>query len=364
MKATRAPRLRIISAIASKDILDAIRNKTTLSIIIGTVTLMASSLVLPWLGSFDRTPVALAHDPSSSTLVRAMTTREEFRLRLVSSHDDLVEAIAGAPELRLGLVIPEGLTVATGEDSAVEIEGLAPHWARPEPLQELVTYFEQQLSEASWQEVHIALAAPVYPAPEHIGQHSMAANTIVIATLTLGLALVPGLLVEEKETHTLESLLVTPARLAEVALGKAAVGVVYGAIAAGLAVGLNAKWFVHWDLAALGVGLGIAFTVAVGILLGLLIDSSSTTNVWMGLVLLLLLLPAFLGSVMGSGPDGFVQTIVEWIPTSAVSRLLALAMSDPVDFSDWWLDATRLAVSTCLLVPLVARQLRRFEDQR
>jgi len=363
MKPTVKERLRIVGAIAAKDIVDAVKNRTTLSIIIGTLTLLLSSMALPFLGSLNRAPTALAYDPGSSTLVRAMTTREEFRLRLVSSMEDLAEAIAGAPELRLGLIIPEDFAVATGLDGAVEIRGLAPHWAKPAAVLDLVTLFERELSEASWQDVHIVLSEPIYPAPTHVGQHSMTANTIAIATLTLGLALVPGLLTEEKETHTLESLLVSPARYGEIIAGKAIVGALYGAVAAALAVGVNGKWFIHGWLVVLAVGLGILFTVTVGTLLGLLIDNANTTNVWMGLVLMLLLMPALIGTLLGSGSDGVVQTIIEWIPTSAISRLLALAMSQPVHFGDWWLDALRLISSIAVLVPLVVWRVRRLDER-
>ena len=108
---------------------------------------------------------------------------------------------------------------------------------------------------------------------------------------------------------------------------------------------------------------GMDTTGVMTLLLGLLIDSSSSTNVWMSLVMLLLLLPAFLGALVGSDSDSWLHTVVAWIPTASISRLLALAMCGPVTLSDWWLDAVRLAASTVLLVPLISWRLRRIGDR-
>jgi len=54
-----------------------------------------------------------------------------------------------------------------------------------------------------------------------------------------GVYVVPAILVEEKEKHTLEAVLVTPASFPDLVAGKALVGIVYSLLSAGIVLLLN-----------------------------------------------------------------------------------------------------------------------------
>ena len=60
----------------------------------------------------------------------------------------------------------------------------------------------------------------------------MVTTTLAIALLTIGILLSPLLIIEEKESHTFEALLVSPASFTQVIAGKALAGASYCLIAA------------------------------------------------------------------------------------------------------------------------------------
>ena len=358
-------RLRIIAAIAGKDISDAVKNRTTLSIMLGTLVLMLSSLALPLLLQLRATPTAIVYDPGRSTLIRAMTTREEFRLGIVDTFDELGEVVGSASGLRLGLVIPEGFGQAASESSGSEgivLTGHVPHWAKPDQVAELVAFFEEQFEEASWREISIDVADErMYPVAGKFGQHALTANTMSMIVLTVGLALAPSLLVDEKESHTLDALLVSPARYGQIVLGKAITGLFYCVCAALIIYILSARWFVSGWLLVLALSLGIAFAVLTGLLMGLLVENPNSVNLWTGLLLMLLLVPGLLGGVLGDRGPAALRAIMRWIPTSAFSEMLTLTTLRSAPVSDWIWPAARLAGGVLIVAGLIVWRVRRAD---
>jgi ABC-2 type transport system permease protein len=96
----------------------------------------------------------------------------------------------------------------------------------------------------------------------------MVTVTPVTVILMMGINLVPALLFEEKGTKTLEALLVSPASISQVVVGKALAGLFYVIVSAGVVFAINWTGVVHWDVAILFVlGIGV-FSVGVGLVLG------------------------------------------------------------------------------------------------
>ena len=84
----------------------------------------------------------------------------------------------------------------------------------------------------------------------------MVTATMAIAILTMGTLLAPLLIIEEKESHTFEALLVSPASLTQVITGKALAGAAY-CLAAVLAVLLLTGYLVaQWHIMLLAILLG------------------------------------------------------------------------------------------------------------
>lgn len=354
--------LRIIWAIAAKDIGTAIKNKMVLSIVLGTALVMVNGSVLPLLLRLRNTPTAIVYDEGRSTIVRALAAREDFRLRLVDSREEMEAAVSGAPETRLGLVIPADFDQQAGTSEIIELEGDIAHWADPEKVSQWVAIFEKELSLASWGSVRINTEGHVlYPAVDTGGQLSLTALMMVIVILSIGMALVPLLFIEEKEAHTFEALLVSPASLGQVLAGKAVAGGFYCLTAAVVALLLNRYLVVHWGVALLAVLLGAAFAVALGLVVGFLSDTPATTGLWGGLLIVILMLLTGLQAFKGEDWPQFVQTLLDRQPGSAMIEMLRISMAGEVPLGLLWTNAVALLAVALAIYIVILGLLRRAD---
>ncbi|HDQ74039.1 MAG TPA: ABC transporter permease [Chloroflexi bacterium] len=344
-----ADHVRILGAIAAKDIVDALRNRLTLSLLVGGVVMMLSSMVLPMLLELNDVPTVLVYDPERSVLIRGLTAHDAFRLRLVDSQEELENEVGGSFHFVLGLTIPPGFRQAQGSGGSVDIDGYAPHWADPVLVAERVAFFEAQLSQASWQTVRINVSErPIYPALDEIGQPFMFSFNFVIVILVVGLAVVPYLMIEERETHAFDVLLVSPARFFHIIVGKGLVGLFYCLVIAIALFAFNARWIVHWDVALVGFLSSALFAVLAGLLVGLAFEDAATMNMWMGVLLLFLLSPLLLEQAIHRLP-GVLQAIIPWIPTTAMTRLLRMAMVAQVPATAFWTHVGTLVITALAL---------------
>ncbi len=354
--------VRIIWAIATKDIVDALRNKTTLSIMVGVAFMMLLGMALPLLLGLKDIPTAVVYDPGQSTLIKALTARDEFRLRLVESQEEIERVLTSSPNAALGLVIPAEYRQAAGSGGAVEIQGYYAHWADSARVASLATLFEGKLGEASWQTVHINTEGHVvYPAYDGSGQLTMFSLSTSIILMMMGFSLVPLLMVEEKETHTFDALLVSPASLSQVVIGKAIAGSVYCLVAAAVVFAFNAKLIVHWEVVILAALLGAAFAVAVGLLMGALFDTPATLGLWTGLLAIVLVVPTVFGFLTNAKVPAIVQTVIPWIPSVALSKLLTLSMAGNFPAAALWTNTVALLGAALIVYVIVVWRVRRAD---
>lgn len=361
LRASLRANLRIVGAIAAKDIVDAIKNKITLSIMLGTGVMMLTSLALPLLLGSRSLPTAVVYDPGKSTLVKGLTARGEFQLRLVDSQEELDAFLCSYPADALGLVIPPEFRQAAGSGETVEIQGYWAHWIDRNKVASLAKFFEAELGKASWQTVRINIGGHlVYPS---FDSNALSLTTTLMLTviLVMGLVLVPLLLVEEKETRTFEALLVSPARLSQVVTGKALAGMFFCLCAAVVALAFNARLFVHWDIAILAVLLGAAFAVAIGLFVGALFDNPATINLWMGVITIFLLVPPILEGLNSSRLPEAIRAIIPWIPSAAMNKLLGFSMAGDIHSAPIGLNVVILVVATLVFYALVGWRVRQMD---
>ncbi len=201
----------------------------------------------------------------------------------------------------------------------------------------------------------------LYPAVDTGGQLSMTSLMIVIVILTIGMALVPLLFIEEKEAHTFEALLVSPASLGQVVAGKAVAGGFYCLIAAVVALLLNRYLFVHWGVALLAVLLGAAFAVALGLVVGYLSDTPATTGMWGGLLLVILMALTGLQAFKGEDWPRFIQALLDWQPGSAMIEMFRISMAGEVPLGLLWTNAAALLVVALAIYLVILGLLRRAD---
>jgi ABC-2 type transport system permease protein len=125
----------------------------------------------------------------------------------------------------------------------------------------------------------------------NLGQY-MLGMFLVIGLAMAGAFVVPTLVVEEKEKHTLEALLVSPATTAEVVAGKALVGLFYCLLEAGILILLNKGWAGNWPFTLAALLIGSLFVVALGLFMGSLFRTTHQVNTWSSIMMLVLMMPS------------------------------------------------------------------------
>ena len=357
-----AENLRVVWAVASKDIFDAIRNKTTMSVVLGVAILMMSSQALPLLLKLDRTPRVVVYDAGESHLVEALGENKGLILLEVASQQALEDTLGASRETLLGLVIPVGLDQTLEAGEHVGLNGYFAHWVSESDATERSRLFEQHLSALVGQPVPIKLEGNiVYPQPDSDGGPFMVSMSLVIAIVTICGIVVPYSMIEEKETHTMDVLLISPASISQVVVGKALAGLVYGLAAGGTVLVFNQALVVHWGVAILATICGTLFAVAVGLLLGSLLDNPGSMNLWFGVVVTVLMMPVFLNVMKVPSWPKIMTTIMSWLPTVALARIFGVSFSGSAPLGLVLPDLGIVVGSAALVLALVVWKVRRAD---
>jgi ABC-2 type transport system permease protein len=353
--------LRIFAALVAKDLREAMNNRLILSILLGAAFMVFNAAALPWLIESRMKPTAIVYDEGRSTIIRGLSAGGDLTVGFAESRTEMEEAISEGIGTRLGLVIPAGFDARAGSGQPIELDGFIAHWANSRKVQQLTSLFEERLGLAAWAPVQINLDGhPLFPGAKAGGQIGLNVFTMVIAVSVIGVALVPLLLVEEKEAHTLEVVLVSPAKPNHIMSAKAAVGGAYCLLTLCVVTLFNAKLFVHWGVLLLAAGLTVAFVVGVGLLVGILADSPTSAAFWGGPLLLLLIASAFVELWVMAGASAAAQAVATWLPGSLMMNLFRLAAAGQFPPGQFWMQAGGLAAMSVVAYLLLGWRLRRW----
>ena len=221
--------IRLIWAIAAKDIMDAWRNRTLLVIALGVMFLMLTGPALSLLINRHQ-PILVMLAPSDPAVFQGLQGRDDLKLVMVDSLEQMHAAILQPSQAILGVVVPSGQVPHPAAD--LVLQGYIAHWVKDTTVSEQVAFFESVLSQASGTAVHINVAGNIlYPSQADSRQFTMVSISLMIMILLIGLALVPYLFIEEKENHTMEALLVSPASFWQLVVGKMIAGTLYCLVA-------------------------------------------------------------------------------------------------------------------------------------
>jgi ABC-2 type transport system permease protein len=318
---------RIIGAIAAKDIADAVRNKTIIGVIIGVAVLMLSSQALPLITRLSTTHRIAAYDPGASRVIQALKRGSDISLVRVSSKEELEEFLGESTGVVLGVDVPAGFDQVLDAGQPAELEGYFVHWVGTADRTQAVSFFEAQLTRLAGQPVRInASDHTVYPGPDSDGQPFLASISLVVTILTMGVVLVPFLIIEEKETKTMDALLISPASIGQVVVGKAIAGMIYGIAAAAVVFAFNRMVVVHWGWSILATLAGTLFAVAVGLLMGSIFENPQNLNIWLSFAFALLLVPVLL-DVTALPLPGLLDAVMPWIPSAALAKAFRLSFA-------------------------------------
>ena len=355
--------LRLVWAIAAKDIAGAIRNKMTLTIAGATICTVMLGQALPFLLNVSGKSMVVVYDAGDSRLAAILSESDQFQVRSVDSQEALEVRLVDLNANALGIVVPADFddTLAAGEVG--HVDGYVT-WAKRGKARALRADFEQQAEELMGQPVRVdygdGQSSIVYPAPDSPGVLGMFAGTVVMVVFLVGCFVTPYLMIEEKQAKTLEALLISPAGVGQVVAGKALVGLFYCLIASGVAIGFQWAAVVHWGLVITMIVLGGLCVVAVGLLLGNLFDDPQKMGFWVAIPMMVLFSSMFLTDLNLAMPP-FLSILIDWLPTTAMTRVVRLSFSQGASMAQALPEFGMVAGCALVLYGVVIWQVRRMD---
>lgn len=348
---------RIVLALAAKDIVDALKNKTTLTMLLGLAMMMLTVEALPLLLSLDSRPRVAIYDAARTGVADELRRDRDVQVLEMRTAEDAVAAAQEASSSLVTVLLPPDWENGTG---ALTVDGYMAHWVRPQTASQVVTQAERSLTAVTGRPVTIQVQR-VYPTLANGGHTSMVALGLVLALLLITTMLVPYLILEEKTTHTLEALRVSPAGIGQVLLGKGLAGAVYGVLAAAVLLAFNLSMVNLWGLMLLAVLALILFGVGLGLLAGILAKNEGAVQMWVGLLVVILLFPLMLVFINSSQIPAGVQQVIAWLPTTVAFDLIRLSFGNVWPAAEIWPRLASIFLAVGLVFALAGWRLRALD---
>ncbi len=317
--------LRIIWAIAIKDITDAFRNKNIFSVLISILIVVAMYQWGPTLLHGSAPPVLALYDAGDSRLVPLLEDSFEIEFREADSQQAMEKRLGFEQFPALGIVLPPDFDqrMRTGSDVPVTLSGYVDHWVTAEDTAELQLFFEGLFSELTEKPVRLEITRDIYTRSDG-GIPFTISLMLTVVLMLLSINTMAHLMIDEKETQTLDALLVSPATPTLILTGKTIAGLFYCLSAATLVLLLNWRFIVHWDVMLLACLCGASFSAAMGVVLSSTLKTKQQIGLWGFLLLQPLILPVVF-SVMPEIFPEVIISIMQWIPTVALAEIIRLS---------------------------------------
>jgi ABC-2 type transport system permease protein len=352
--------LRIALAITRKDIADALTNRMFL---VGFLLppLLSALFSIIYVKEFTNQSLNISvYDPENSAMVEAIRSMDGVTLIDASSADQVARDVED--DAVAGIIVPAGFDTAMQAGDQPELtllvdqgEGIGTENSVNRIVQEALRQAAGQSLPAQIAVTHVGEAAGQFASGNLSLQHFFMMTLVILAMLTLGVNTMPNMMIEEKERHTLDAILVSPASPVDVVLGKAIVGMLFMAADVAILLGINNGLAGQWPLTLLLIFLGCIMMVLMGLLIGTAFQRQVTANMWGTVVVMILIIPTWFVS---GGPD-IIRTLVRALPTYYIVDGIQQTLAGAATFESLSLDlAVLLAVSVALFGMVVWAQAR------
>jgi ABC-2 type transport system permease protein len=363
---------RSVMAIARKDAIDLLLNKSALGVLLTPIILAVVFLFISKLVSGHTTNI-LVYNPGQSRLVQVVSGAFE-PVKITETHSPVdVTAVFGANGSKrdaaydVGLIIPANFEGAlrTGSHPQVSLyvdeSNIDPHQTLL--LREAITNYARQVVNP---QTPLALSTATINQPAITDIGVMLGNNygaiVLLVSFMAGTALLPGLLIEEREKKTLRLLMAAPASYTDIVLGKVLVTFAYQVILSLVVLAIMGDFTGQAQAALLLLYtlVGTCFSLALGLLVGGLCSKASTAGMIGGLLCFIYVIPGLftglLGSLFGSNPVG---QAMKFIPTYYIANGAYEAIQNQGALSEHLLNISVILGSTFILLAITGWILRR-----
>jgi ABC-type transport system involved in cytochrome c biogenesis permease component len=351
--------IRIILAIAWKDILDGWKNKVILTSVITSLFLIIFYTYMPELTRDDELPLMVILDLEEKINLDEIEDVANLNVRVVNSMDSFLFLLRDTETPSMGIIMDEGDFNSTDE-THLAFQPHYPYWMRTSQIIELSSLAESSLSQFWNRAIEINNNGTiVYPVMDNYayGKTFIATAGLLIQITVMGLSMAPQLVIEEKESRTLQAVMVSPANLSHFVLGKSIAVLFYTVLTSTLGLIFIGPLVINWGLTLSALLIGMFLMVTPGILLGVLFQTKQQLTIWIWVLFIPTILPLFF-SVIRIFPE-YIMRIIDWWPTVALSRLLRTGFTYAPQFSAYFFEGIYLISLSLLFLGLTIWSVRR-----
>ena len=355
-------KLNVIASIAGKDIVDALKNRFVIYQMVAVAVILFSIRGLTFIIEPPATQVII-FDPGDSSFTSRLEDSPQFNVQRVASLDELQQALSNlgfglGPEM--GLEIPPGIDTQLESPNGLLLEGYV-SWANRGKSGSLQAEMESVLSDFLGEPVSINVEGNIITPPGQIGLLvgivTMFAVTII---LTIGIILVPNLMLEEKQNHTLDALLVSPASIGQVVTGKALAGTFYVLVTIMIVYLVYWVGVYSWAVTALFVIGSVFFAVSLGLLFGVVFDRQQEMTGWLSVVMIVLSGSIFLELINLDLPQ-IVERLLPWLPSVALANIFWASFSSDIDYQQVLLSFAVVVAVSGILFGYIGWRINRLD---
>lgn len=355
---THMDSLGIAWTIARKDIGEALKHKGSRANIFLMLALVVFfywiSTARPW----DKSIEVVVYDQGDSGLFEgSIELSDSYEIHHIEV-SSLGKMQRNMRHEHWGLVVPADFeqTLAAGGEPVLTGYLL---WAWRGQVAELETLYSAKFSELFGQAIWVEIGKNiVVPSPEI--STTMVDQHIFFATLFVAVLLIPALIQEEKQTKTMDALLVTPASAGQVVTGKALAGLFFIVLNGGLFLALNWIYITNWALALLAFLLCVTFSIGLALALSSLLDSPQQLALWLAPLMIFLIVPTVFAGAASLAPS--LTAIFVWTPSTALVELFQFAMSSQIPLDQLLFDLAITAVNIALVFSVTVWKVKRTDQ--
>ena len=291
------------------------------------------------------------YDAGESRLVSHLEDSLDIELIEVTSQDAMGKRLGFEQFPSLGLVLPPDLDqrLSAEGNAPIELSGYVEHWVTEKDVLELQTFFEGMLAELTGKPVQITITQGIYTRTD--GGHPFMVSLLLTVILTMmSITTMTHLMIEEKETRTMDALLVSPATPTLVLPGKVVAGLFYCLACTAVVLLLNSIYIVHWGVIIAACLFGAAFSASLGTVMGNLLKTKQQVAMWGFLLLQPLILPVAFAVILADIAPGIVAEALRWIPTVTLAEMIRLSFVAQAPFSTFVWQLVLVLASTIALM--------------
>ena len=355
--------MRNILAIARKDALDILLNKTTLYFLLTPIFLAILFAVISGLLTSRTTASSLLiYNPGHSGV-------EQFISSVVSTSGPITHANSAADVAAafgpqgsrkntsyvLGVVVPPSFDASIRSGShpqlTLYLNGDFLGGNDQQLLEHAISDYARNLTNTQTP-LNFSVTSinpPVVSdfAQDYSRRYAMAG---LLYSLTIGIAFIPGLLVEEKEKKTIRMLMVSPASWGDIVMGKLLVGLGYQLLISAAVLLIQDGFVGQVPLVLLFTLLGSAFGLVLGLLFGSICQTNGNVGLFVGIVSLAYTLPSLvLGPLYVILQGSLFEQAIKVLPTYYMADGILKAMQNQATPGNTLLDILILSIATVLL---------------